>query len=325
MKIGNLQIDNNLFLAPMAGVTDLPFRVLCKEQGCGLVYTEMVSAKALSFKNKNADILLATDKREGTVVAQLFGSEPTIMRDMALEVEKKGFKMIDINMGCPVPKIVNNKEGSALMKNPKLVGEIVKEVSSALSVPLTIKIRKGFYEENINAVEIAKIAEENGAAAVGVHGRTREQYYSGEADWDIIRKVKKSVSIPVIGNGDIFEPEDAKNMIDYTNCDAIMIGRGVKGNPWIFSRTKTYLETGIVPEKPSFEEIIETIIRHAKMLVEYKGEYIAVREMRKHVSWYTKGLYNTAQLRREINETETFEQLYDVLYRFQNLVLNDPE
>jgi nifR3 family TIM-barrel protein len=311
MKIGNVELKNNVILAPMAGVTDLPYRLLCKEQGCGLVYTEMVSAKALFYNNKNTELLMRIDESERPVALQLFGKDPQLMANMAMKITETNplIDIIDINMGCPVPKVVNNGEGSALMKNPKLVGEIVKQVSSAINKPLTIKIRKGFDESSINAVEIAKIAQENGAAAIGVHGRTREQYYTGKADWDIIRKVKEEVSIPVLGNGDVFIPQDAKKLIDETNCDGIMIGRGAQGNPWLFKRIIHYLETGKLLPEPHIEDIVNMINRHIEMLTTFKGEYTAVREMRKHISWYTKGLYNGANIRREINYIESMDEL----------------
>ncbi|WP_341466888.1 tRNA dihydrouridine synthase DusB [Natranaerovirga hydrolytica] len=321
VKIGSLEIANNVFLAPMAGITDLPFRLLCKEQGCGLVYTEMISAKGLYYENKNTDLLLQTKEEERPVGVQLFGSDPKLLAEMAKKIEDAPIDLIDINMGCPVPKVVNNKEGSALMNNPRLIGQIVKEVSKAISKPLTIKIRKGFTQDNINAVEVAKIAEANGAAAIAVHGRTRDQYYSGKADWDIIKQVKGSVNIPVIGNGDVFTPEEAKALLEHSNCDAIMIGRGAQGNPWLFNSINTYLKTGKLINKPSYEEIVETIIRHGKMLIDYKGEFTGIREMRKHVAWYTKGLPNTAQLRRSINETETFDELLEKLTDYKSQTL----
>jgi nifR3 family TIM-barrel protein len=315
LKIKNVELENNVILAPMAGVTDLPYRILCKEQGCGLVYTEMVSAKAIYYNNKNTKLLLQINEKERPVAVQLFGSEPDLMADMAKKIVQENplIDIIDINMGCPVPKVVNNNEGSALMKNPKLVGEIVNKVSKAIDIPLTIKIRKGFDESSINAVEIAKIAEENGAAAIGVHGRTREQYYSGKADWNIIRKVKESVCIPVLGNGDIFQPEDAKRMIDETNCDGILIGRGAQGNPWIFKRIIHYLNNDELLSLPDINEIVNTMSRHLEMLTNYKGEYTAVREMRKHISWYTKGLPGSTYIRKEINSIESMDKLKDKL------------
>lgn len=317
MRIGNVQLKNNVILAPMAGVTDLPFRILCKENGCGLVYTEMVSAKALYFNNINTETLLTTVDEERPVSVQLFGSDPSLLADMAQKIEEKSIDIIDINMGCPVPKVVNNNEGSGLMKNPSLIGEIVKKVSSSVKKPVTIKIRKGFNDTSINAVEIARIAEENGAAAIGVHGRTREQYYSGTADWDIIRQVKESVNIPVIGNGDVMSPEDAKKMLLETGCDAIMVGRGARGNPWLFNRIIHYLDTGNILPEPNMNEIVDMIERHTRMLIDFKGEYTALREMRKHIAWYTKGLYNSTKIRKEMNYIETFDELEDKLHKLK--------
>lgn len=309
LQIGNVTLPNNLILAPMAGVTDLPFRLICKEQGAGLLCMEMVSAKAIYFNNKNTEELMAIDERELPVSLQLFGSDPDIISEMAKRIEEKPFAILDINMGCPVPKVVNNHEGSALMKNPKLVEEIVTKTVKAIKKPVTIKIRKGFDEENVNAVEIAKIAEACGAAAVAVHGRTRAQYYSGKADWDIIAKVKQAVSIPVIGNGDIVDGKSAKKMLEETGCDGLMIGRGVQGNPWIFREIAAYLEEGIILPRPDREEMRKTILKHARLQLECKGEYTGIREMRKHISWYTKGMPNSARLRNEINSIEDFAQL----------------
>lgn len=315
LKIGNVLLENNLILAPMAGVTDLPFRLLCKEQGAGLICTEMVSAKAIYFKNKNTESLMEIDERERPVSLQLFGSEPDLMAEIARQIEPRNFDILDINMGCPVPKVVNNGEGSALMKNPKLVHEIVSKVSKAIQKPVTVKIRKGFTEDSVNAVEIAKILEDAGAAAVAVHGRTREQYYSGQADWEIIRKVKEAVSIPVIGNGDVDSPLKAEALVKETGCDGIMIGRAVQGNPWLFSRILHYQQTGELLPGPGMEEIKEMILRHAKMQLEYKGNYMGMREMRKHVAWYTTGMPHSASVRRMVNEVESYEQLEELVSR----------
>ena len=313
LQIGSVTLPNNLILAPMAGVTDLPFRLLCKEQGTGLLCMEMVSAKAILYKNRNTQALLTIDPRENPVSLQLFGSDPDIIAEIAHQIEDRPFDILDLNMGCPVPKIVNNGEGSALMKNPKLAGEIIEKTVKAIKKPVTVKIRKGFDDEHVNAVEMAKIAEASGAAAVAVHGRTREQFYSGKADWDIIRQVKEAVKIPVIGNGDIFEPQDAKRMLEETGCDGIMVGRGAKGNPWIFKRITHYLETGELLPGPTLMEVRDMILRHGKMLTEYKGEMTAMREMRSHMAWYTKGMRNSAALRCEINQVETLEGLAELL------------
>lgn len=309
LKIGNVILDNNIILAPMAGVTDLPFRLLCREQGAGLLCMEMVSAKAIMYNNKNTEALLEIHPDELPVSLQLFGSDPDIVSEMAKRIEDRPFAMLDINMGCPVPKVVNNGEGSALMKNPALVEAIVSKTVKAIHKPVTVKIRKGFDEEHVNAVEIAKAAEAAGASAVAVHGRTREQFYAGKADWDIIARVKEAVRIPVIGNGDVTDGESARRLLVETGCDGIMIGRAARGNPWIFREVKEYLENGIKPEKPSPEEVKDTVLRHAELQLEYKGEYIGIREMRKHVSWYTAGYPNSARLRQRVNEMETFEDL----------------
>ena len=318
LTIGNVTLDSNVILAPMAGVTDLPFRLLCKEQGAGLMCMEMVSAKAIFYNNKNTEELMEIHPDELPVSLQLFGSDPDIISEMAKRIEEKPFAILDINMGCPVPKVVNNHEGSALMKNPKLVEEIVTKTVKAINKPVTIKIRRGFDEEHVNAVEIAKIAEASGAAAVAVHGRTREQYYAGKADWEIIRQVKEAVSIPVIGNGDVVDGESAAAMIEQTGCDGVMIGRACRGNPWIFKQVNTYLETGTKLEKPSMEEVRETILRHAALQLKYKGEYIGIREMRKHVAWYTAGYPHSARLRQMVNLIETFEDLEKAIYEIFN-------
>lgn len=313
LTIGNVTLDNPYILAPMAGVTDLPFRLLCKEQGVGLVCMEMVSAKAIQYQNKNTKALLEIHPEEMPVSLQLFGSEPDTISEIAKQIEELPFAILDLNMGCPVPKIVKNGEGSALMKNPKLAYEIVKKTAAAIQKPVTVKFRKGFDDTCINAVEFAKIMEDAGAAAVAVHGRTREQYYSGKADWEIIRQVKDAVSIPVIGNGDVTSGESAVKMQQETGCDGVMIGRGAQGNPWIFSELLEYEKTGVMPPRPNREELCQMMLRHARLQLQYKGEYLGIREMRKHVSWYTSGLPNSAKLRGEINAVEHYEELETLL------------
>lgn len=309
LQIGNVTLENNLILAPMAGVTDLPFRLLCKEQGAGLLCMEMVSAKAILYKNKNTEELLTIDPRENPVSLQLFGSDPDIMSEMAKQIEERPFDILDINMGCPVPKVVNNGDGSALMKNPLLAGQIIEKTARAIQKPVTVKIRKGFDDDHVNAVEMAHIAQESGAAAIAVHGRTREQYYSGKADWDIIRQVKEAVSIPVIGNGDIKTAEDVIAMEQQTGCDGFMIARGAEGNPWIFRQILHYFETGEKLAKPTFAEVTEMLLRHARMQLDFKGEYTGIREIRKHAAWYTAGYRNSSKLRGRINEVESYEDL----------------
>ena len=313
MKIGNVQIDHPVMLAPMAGVTDLPYRLLCKEQGCGVMVTEMVSAKAVLYNNKNTDLLMLTKPEEGPVFLQLFGSDPDIMGDMAKRLQDLGFAGFDINMGCPVPKIVNNNEGSALMKDPLLASRIVECMVKSVDVPVTVKFRKGFTEDEANAVEFAHIMEESGAAAITLHGRTREQFYSGKADWNIIRQVVDRVQIPVFGNGDIFSGEDALRMMQETGCQGVAVGRGAKGNPWIFREIKAVMEGKEIPAGPTITERKEMIKRHAELMVQYKPEFMVVREMRKHVSWYTTGLHNCATLRDEVNHTESLSELFSLL------------
>lgn len=311
LKIGNVTLKNNVLLAPMAGVSDLPFRLLCAQQGAGMVCSEMISAKAIFYHNRNTEELLRIHPEEGPVSLQLFGSDPEIVSEMAKRIEERPFAVLDLNMGCPVPKVVNNGEGSALMKNPVLAGKIIEKTVRAIGKPVTVKMRKGFDSAHVNAVEIAHIAQESGAAAVAVHGRTREEYYSGNADWDIIAQVKAAVGIPVLGNGDVTDVESAKRMLSQTGCDGILIGRAAQGNPWIFREVTAALEGKEIPERPAKKEIYKMIVAHAMLSKEYKGEYIAVREMRKHMAWYTTGLPHSSQLRRQINEMETMEQLVE--------------
>lgn len=311
LKIGNVCLDNPVVLAPMAGVSDLPFRLLCKEQGAGMVCTEMISAKAILYGNKNTEELMRIHPKEGPVSLQLFGSDPKIIGEMAKRIEDRPFAVLDLNMGCPVPKVVNNGEGSALMKNPVLAGRIIEAAARSIHKPVTVKIRKGFDETSINAVEIARIAQESGAAAVAVHARTREQYYSGQADWEIIARVKEAVRIPVLGNGDVTDAETALAMMEQTGCDGVLVGRAARGNPWIFREILAAMKGEAKPQRPDRQALYEMILRHAGLLAEYKGEYTAVREMRKHVAWYSTGLPHAARLRRKINEMETMQQLTD--------------
>ena len=317
LQIGSVTLPNNLILAPMAGVTDLPFRLLCKEQGAGLLCMEMVSAKAILYKNRNTQALLTIDPRENPVSLQLFGSDPDIIAEIAHQIEDRPFDILDLNMGCPVPKIVNNGEGSALMKNPKLAGEIIEKTVKAIKKPVTVKIRKGFDDDHVNAVEMAKIAEASGAAAVAVHGRTREQFYSGKADWDIIRQVKEAVKIPVIGNGDLLTAEDVIAMEEQTGCDGVMIGRASRGNPWIFRQVSEYLENGKIIEPPTIAEVKKMMLRHARLQLQYRGEYTGIREMRKHVAWYTAGFPHSAKLRKRVNEVESMEALEELLQSWE--------
>ena len=316
-KIGSVEIENPFVLAPMAGVTDLPFRGLCKEQGAGLICTEMVSAKAISFHNKNTKALMEINPKEHPVSLQLFGNEPELMAEVARSIEEQPFDILDINMGCPVPKVVNNGEGSALLKDPALIGKIVREISHAIKKPVTAKIRIGFEGYDVDPVEIAKIIEDAGGAAVAVHGRTRQQYYAGEANWEVIGRIKDAVSIPVIGNGDVDSPLKAEKMMKDTGCDSIMIGRAVRGNPWIFREMNHYFETGELLEKPDPKEIREMILRHARWQIELKGEFTGIREMRKHVAWYTSGMRHSAGHRRESNTIENYESLERLLSKLE--------
>lgn len=313
MKIGNVTLDNKVFLSPMAGVTDLPFRLICKEQDCGMLYTEMINAKALCYDDQNTKKMLKIEEEEHPVAVQIFGSDPAFMGGAAEILNEYPNEILDINMGCPAPKVVKSGDGSALMRNPKLAEEVLKSVVKNSKKPVTLKIRKGWDDNNINAVEIAKIAEASGISALAIHGRTREQYYSGKADWDIIAKIKENINIPVIGNGDVFEVEDAINMINKTKCDAIMIGRGAQGNPWIFKRINHYMKTGEILPEPTGEEKINAALKHLKLAIDEHGEYVAVREMRKHIAWYLKGLRGSAKLRDEINKIESYEEVVNKL------------
>ena len=318
LNIGGVELQNNLILAPMAGVTDLPFRMLCKEMGAGMVCMEMVSAKAIQYNNKNTFELLEINEIEKPVSLQLFGNDPECISESAKRIEDRPFDILDLNMGCPVPKVVNNGEGSALMKDPVLAGKIIEATAKVISKPVTVKIRIGFDEEHLNAVEMAHIAEESGAAAIAVHGRTREQYYAGKANWDEIAKVKQAVKIPVLGNGDIFAPEDVKKMYDITLCDGYLVGRGAQGNPWIFEQILYYFEKGEAKPKPSTDELIETMLRHARHLIEVKGEYTGIREMRKHAAWYTAGYPHSSQLRGAINMVEKYEDLEEIFLKLKS-------
>ena len=316
MKIGNVQLDNEVFLSPMAGVTDLPFRTICKEKGCGMLYTEMINAKALCYDDENTKKMLRMEKDEHPVAVQIFGSDPEFMGKAAAIMNEYPNEILDINMGCPAPKVIKNGDGSALMRNPKLAAEVLSSVVKNSKKPVTLKIRKGWDDDSVNAVEIAKIAEECGISALAIHGRTREQFYSGKADWDIIAEIKQAINIPVIGNGDVFEVQDAVNMLEKTKCDAIMIGRGAQGNPWIFNRINHYMKTGEILPEPTLEEKITTAINHMNLAVAEHGDYVAVREMRKHIGWYLKGLKNSAKYRDQINKITDYKEVIVMLEEY---------
>lgn len=313
-QIGNVIVPGQLALGPMAGVTDLPFRLLCKEQGAALLYTEMISAKGVMYRNKNTAELLKTCAAERPIALQLFGEDPDILAEQARALSSLPFDMFDVNMGCPVPKVVGNGEGSALMKRPERVGEIVAAMTAAQPKPVTVKIRKGFQETN--AVEVARIAERAGASAIAVHGRTREQYYSGKADWEIIRKVKEAVSVPVIGSGDVTSPEECLRMLRETGCDCVMIARAARGNPFLFARCKRFLETGELLPEPTPQAVADMCLRHARMAAEQKGEEMAMREMRKHVAWYFSGYPGSAKLRQQANYLTTYGELEELLRKY---------
>ena len=316
MKIGNVQLNNKVFLSPMAGVTDLPFRLICKEKGCGMLYTEMINAKALCYDDENTKKMLKIEDEEHPIAVQIFGSEPEFMGKAAAIMNEYPNEILDINMGCPAPKVIKNGDGSALMRNPKLAAEVLSSVVKNSKKPVTLKIRKGWDDDSVNAVEIAKIAEECGISALAIHGRTREQFYSGKADWNIIAQIKQTINIPVIGNGDVFEVQDAVNMLEKTKCDAIMIGRGSQGNPWIFKRINHYMETGEILSEPILEEKITTAIKHMNLAVAEHGEYVAVREMRKHIGWYLKGLENSAKYRDQINKITDYKEVIAMLEEY---------
>ena len=316
MKIGNVNLDNEVFLSPMAGVTDLPFRLICKEKGCGMLYTEMINAKALCYDDENTKKMLKIEDEEHPIAVQIFGSDPEYMGKAAAIMNQYPNEILDINMGCPAPKVIKNGDGSALMRNPKLAAEVLKAVVKNSEKPVTLKIRKGWDDNSVNALEIAKIAEECGISALAIHGRTREQFYSGKADWDIIAEIKQSINIPVIGNGDVFDVQDAVNMLEKTKCDAIMIGRGSQGNPWIFNRINHYMKTGEVLPEPTLEEKISTAIKHMNLAVAEHGEYVAVREMRKHIGWYLKGLKNSAKYRDQINKITDYKEVIAILEEY---------
>jgi len=313
MKVGNADAGRGIFLAPLAGITDLPFRTLCREQGCTFAATEMISAKALFYHNKNTEELLRTGENDRPLAVQLFGSDPDIVAEMALRIEDGPWDAIDFNMGCPVPKVVNNGEGSALLKNPRLAGKIIKAMTDRLRKPVTVKIRSGFDAGSINAPEVAKILEDAGASAITVHGRTREQYYSGKADWSVIRRVKEAVSVPVIGNGDIFSAEDAGKMLKETGCDGVMVARGALGNPWIFSEISALLSKGERIPKPAPEEKMAMVMRHLDLQIAQDGEKNGVLKMRKQIGWYLKGARNASAVRNAVNSSSDLSEIRELI------------
>ncbi len=317
MKIGNINLENNVFLAPMAGVTDKAYRIICKEMGAGLVVSEMVSSKGLYYHDKKTDQLTDIDLKERPVALQIFGSDPYIMAEVVEKIinPREDIDIIDINMGCPTPKIVKNGDGAALLKNPTLIRKILKEITKVSNKPVTLKIRMGWDHNSLNGIEVGKIAEEEGISAITIHGRTKDMFYSGKANWDFIKELKESLNIPVIGNGDIFEPIDAINMINYTGCDAVAIGRGVMGNPWIFNRIKLIME-GKEDIKPSNEDIINMAIKHLELICNIKGEKVGVREMRKHISWYLKGMKNSNRIKNEMNTVESKDKMKEILLNY---------
>lgn len=315
LQIGSVLVPNRTILAPMAGISDLPFRLLCREQGAGLVCMEMISAKAVTYRNRRTSELWETSPGDAPVSLQLFGHEPEVMAQACEMLEEQSFALLDINMGCPVAKVVNNQEGSALMKNPALIEQIVRACVHSTSRPVTVKMRRGFDEEHCNAVECALAAQEGGASAVAVHGRTRTQMYSGKADWTIIAEVKRALTIPVIGNGDVVDGPSAKRLFDETGCDAVMIARAAEGNPWIFREVNTYLREGTVPARPPRREIVQMILRHAQMLCDCKGEKVGMREMRKQVAWYIAGFPGASRVRQQVNAVTTLEELEALLAR----------
>lgn len=316
MNIGNIELSAPLALAPMAGITDLPFRLICRRLGCGMTVSEMVSAKGLLYKNVKTTEMLRIDDGERPTAIQLFGSVPAELAEAARMVEASGADMIDFNMGCPVPKIVNNGEGSALMKNPQLAHDILAAMVKAVKIPVTVKFRAGWDDANRNAVEVARAVEAAGVSAVAVHGRTRQQFYEGKADWSIIADVKQAVKVPVFGNGDIFTVADGLRMLEQTGCDGLMIGRGADGNPWLFTALAAALRGEPLPQPPSLKERLAQAAEHLEMLSAYKNEVVAVKEMRRHISAYLKGMPHAAEFRGRFHKVDTQEQFSELLAEY---------